>query len=230
MIVFDLDDTLYKERDFVASGYQAVARYFAEIYHFDKDEMFRVMTSAPVNPFDSLEEYLINRGVQRDVKVDETIPQMVETYRNHFPDIRLDSDVVDTLHELQSQGHTLALITDGRAITQTNKIKALGLDKIMDPELISISGIIGAEKFTPLPFERMMQLHPDTNYIYVGDNPMKDFVWPNRLGWSTIQLLDNGRNVHSQSMTVPSEDYFPQYKISSISEIPRLINDNSFIR
>lgn len=224
LFVFDLDDTLYKERDFVASGYHSVARYFAEKYGFNASEMFRVMTTAPLNPFDSLEEYIINRSVQQGIKVEEKISDMVDIYRNHFPEISLEEEVVDTLFKLKEQGNTLALITDGRAVTQQNKIDALGLTRFIAPSLMSISGNIGAEKYTPKPFERMMGLAPGYDrYIYIGDNPMKDFVWPNRLGWSTVQLNDNGRNVHSQSITLPSEDYLPQHSIDSFRALPDII-------
>lgn len=225
LIAFDLDDTLYKERDFVASGYRAIARELAASNPaFIYDEMVHVMSTAPVNPFDSLEEYLVNRSLQQSAINIHDIKWMVETYRNHHPDITLSSDVAAMLSGLKSQGYDLALITDGRAATQANKIRALGLGAFIPERNISISGLIGAEKYMPEPFERMMALNPGVErYIYVGDNPMKDFVWPNRLGWMTVQLLDDGRNVHSQAIAVPSPDYQPQYRIASLGELRDLL-------
>lgn len=224
LVAFDLDDTLYKERDFVMSGYRAVARKLAEVNAaFNYDEMVHVMANAPLNPFDSLAEYLLNRSIQQSLNHDYDIPWMVATYRNHFPDISADSAVA-VIEQLGEAGYRIALITDGRTLTQTNKIKALGLDRLIPADNISISETIGGEKYTPRPFERMMKLNPDIkNFIYVGDNPMKDFLWPNRLGWTTIQLIDNGRNVHSQQVSLPSDDYRPQYRIKSLKALPELL-------
>lgn len=224
LIAFDLDDTLYKERDFVASGYRAVARALADADDaFYYDEMVHVMTNAPVNPFDSLAEYLVNRSIQQSISHDFDIPWMVATYRNHFPDIKAD-DALAILTDLMAKGYRIGIITDGRAATQSNKIKALGLDRLIAPENISISEIIGGEKYTPIPFQRMMKLNADIKrFVYVGDNPMKDFHWPNRLGWTTVQLNDDGRNVHSQQVSLPSADYNPRHFISTLNELLPLL-------
>lgn len=220
LIAFDLDDTIYKEREFVASGYRAIADILSRKYGFDFDEMVHVMANAPLNPFDSLAEYLTNRAIQCGRDVTEDIQWMVETYRGHRPDIKMSAGTADTLNWLKGKGYRLAMITDGRVVTQTNKIKSLGIDKIIDWDNISISEAIGAEKYNRLPFERMMKLNKDiSEFVYVGDNPMKDFVWPNRLGWETVQLIDNGMNVHSQSIALPSEDYRPRRTVRELSQL-----------
>lgn len=224
LVAFDLDDTIYKERDFVMSGYRAVARRLADADKaFDYDEMVHVMSTAPLNPFDSLEEYLVNRTVQQSLTHDFDIPWMVAAYREHFPDIEAPESI-EVMKRLAADGYRVAMITDGRAVTQSNKIKALGIDRIVSPDNISISENVGGEKFTPIPFERMMRLNEDMEeFVYVGDNPMKDFVWPNRLGWRTVQIIDNGRNVHSQAVSVPSPDYLPALRIPSITDLPALL-------
>lgn len=226
LVAFDLDDTLYKERDFVLSGYKAVARQLASACNaFNFDEMVHVMVNAPLNPFDSLAEYLLNRSIQQSVPLNYDIPWMVATYRNHFPEISAD-DSIAVIKALVDDGYRIALITDGRTSTQSNKIEALGLDRIIAQQNISISESIGGEKYTPVPFERMMDLNRDiARFFYIGDNPMKDFLWPNRLGWTTIQLIDNGRNVHSQNVSLPSDDYRPQFRINNLNELPTLLKD-----
>jgi putative hydrolase of the HAD superfamily len=223
LIAFDLDDTLYNERDFVASGYRAVSANLSQRYGLNYDEMVYVMTHAPLNPFDSLEEYLTNRSVQRGLSIVEDIPWMVKTYREHRPDIALSDEVVSTLAALIQRKYRLALITDGRVVTQSNKIESLGLSRFIDADNISISQAIGAEKYHRLPFRRMMDLNGDVeSFAYVADNPMKDFVWPNRLGWTTVQLLDNGRNVHSQTIQLPGDDYRAQLTIDRFSKLLKI--------
>ncbi len=56
------------------------------------------------------------------------------------------------------------------------------------------------------------------NYFYIADNPRKDFITPNRLGWTTICLLDRGQNVHSQNFDISSK-YLPHFLINSFDEI-----------
>jgi putative hydrolase of the HAD superfamily len=62
------------------------------------------------------------------------------------------------------------------------------------------------------------------NYIYIADNPKKDFITPNKLGWTSICLLDKGQNVHSQNFDLPKV-FLPQFFINSFQEIT-LRNEN----
>jgi len=56
------------------------------------------------------------------------------------------------------------------------------------------------------------------NYIYIADNPNKDFITPNKLGWTTICLLDRGQNIHKQNFNL-NKDFLPQSSINSFDEI-----------
>jgi len=55
-------------------------------------------------------------------------------------------------------------------------------------------------------------------FLYVGDNSKKDFVAPNRLGWRTICLKNDGHNIHEQDFSL-SEDFLPRNVVNSIIEI-----------
>jgi putative hydrolase of the HAD superfamily len=65
-----------------------------------------------------------------------------------------------------------------------------------------------------------MTMNEETNkeYVYIADNTQKDFVTPNKLGWTTICLLDNGHNIHKQNFEL-SKEYLPQFRINSFEEI-----------
>ena len=56
------------------------------------------------------------------------------------------------------------------------------------------------------------------NYVYIGDNPHKDFITPNKLGWTTICLLDRGQNIHKQNF-INSLELNPHFFIKSFDEI-----------
>ncbi|MGM9804542.1 MAG: HAD family hydrolase [Muribaculaceae bacterium] len=219
IIVFDLDDTLYKEKDFVKSGYRAVSQYLEQHHNITGayDAMLQAF-EAHANPFDALAP--LAKG--------STLPPtdtLLEIYRYHKPDITLSRETQLTLDYLAGEDAILCLITDGRSITQRNKIEALGLTQYFDEENISISEEIGAEKTQPLPFKEMMKKHSAaSHFYYVGDNTAKDFFWPNRLNWTTICVEDNGVNIHKQNFE-GDRTHNPDIIISSLYELTSVIFD-----
>ena len=60
--------------------------------------------------------------------------------------------------------------------------------------------------------------YADAEFVYIGDNLRKDFITPNKLGWKTICLLDDGRNIHRQDSSCP-EEYLPNVKIHTLKEL-----------
>lgn len=122
-------------------------------------------------------------------------------YRNHKPKIALMEDVVRTLDALKADGTLIGLITDGRIVQQRNKIEALGLSRWIDEEDIVISEEFGSEKPDFANYDYFMKRYPECqDFTYVGDNLEKDFIAPNALGWMTICLKDDGRNIHRQEV------------------------------
>ncbi len=220
LIALDLDDTLYKEIDFLHSGYREIARQLSADFGLDYNVMYDMMIHPRNNAFDDLDMYLR----QHDVPSDINISWMVNVYRIHYPDIKLDNETEHTLKLLAGfPENRLAIITDGRITTQQAKIDALGLHRFIEPELISISESIGAKKSKKFPFERMMSLNPDCDkFYYIGDNPAKDFYWANKLGWTTIQLNDDGRNIQKQNIVIPSP-YRARHSINTISDLQKII-------
>jgi putative hydrolase of the HAD superfamily len=55
----------------------------------------------------------------------------------------------------------------------------------------------------------------------VADNVSKDFIAPNIMGWQTICLIDNGKNIHKQQFEISA--YFTLFKIQNLVEIVNLI-------
>lgn len=201
-VVFDLDDTLYAEMEFVRSAYRAIARRYG--LHL-LDPMMRA--SSPREAFDST-------GLP--------IADQLKVYREHFPDIRLPWLSLYTLSMLRNRGHRLGLVTDGRSVTQRNKIRALGLERFIDPELIFISEEVGSDKLSGQAFGRIMALCGENDkYVYVGDNPHKDFVAGNRLGWLTVCLLDGafGENLFDQSLSGLPIENLPRKIICGLTEL-----------
>lgn len=206
VIVFDLDDTLYKEKDFLLSAFKEIANWI-EITYSVKD-VFSFMLNIwneGKDVFSTLIGYW-NLPIQKG--------ELLAMYRRHKPNINLDTETQELLENLVSQS-LLGLITDGRSITQWNKIHALNLQNWMQKGDIVISEEFGSEKPSLDNFIYFQHRYPHARYIYVGDNTAKDFLAPNILGWETVCLLDNGENIHKQHFGLDKR-YLPKYCIGNI--------------
>lgn len=242
VVIFDLDDTLYKERAYVQSGCRAVARELAIRFGFATAEMLKIIETAPSvsEGFNNLIRY-INENSQSQI----AIGQILDMYRNHLPEIQLPEETRELLDYLQSANIPMGIITDGRSFAQRAKIRALGLQKYIPNENIIISEEIQSDKHKPTGFlqlaDRFTKSISDNKnstkqidqsnssaesfrFFYIGDNPRKDFYWPNRLGWTTVQLLDpEGVNI-KPPIQAPQE-YRPTYTISHLEDFIQLLND-----
>lgn len=88
------------------------------------------------------------------------------------------------LARLKAQGKKLGIITDGRVEGQKNKIAALGLKKLVDDIIITDAlGGIEFRKPNEAAFRLMQEKWqlPFKKMIYIGDNPQKDFIAPEKL-------------------------------------------------
>lgn len=209
IFVFDLDDTLYKEIDFLHSAYREIAQWVK--LKFSLNDIYPFMLRAYENKSDVFS--LLIRTYDLPLTKDD----LLDMYRLHFPVICLDSDTEDVLNVLNLD-YRLGMITDGRSITQRNKYRALKLDRFIDDNDLVISEELGFEKPSEKNFLFFQDKYINTDFFYIGDNLRKDFITPNRLGWTTICLIDDGRNIHRQDFSCP-EVYLPQLTINTLKDL-----------
>lgn len=207
VVVFDLDDTLYPEMQFVQSGFWKVA---SALRAEDAKALYEEMMGLYAKGKYPFQEMIDKHGCALSVK------EMLEIYRNHRPCIQLRPGVKQLLARLKTAGHPAGLITDGRSITQRNKLRALALDAYFDD--IIISEEFGSAKPSAENYQYFMDKYPGKAYYYIGDNFRKDFITPNKLKWTTIGFLDGGMHVHKQDVDLPAV-YLPRHRINSFSEI-----------
>ncbi|BDA82942.1 haloacid dehalogenase [Aureimonas sp. SA4125] len=214
LVVFDLDDTLYLERDFARSGYKAVERVLGDRC---LSEGFAELC---LDLFDAGERgRIFDRALER-IRLDPEpllVAELVKAYRGHRPDIALAPDAERYL-AARSGGIKGALITDGPAATQEAKISALGLGNHFG--CIVCTGRLGTRFGKPHPraFEIVERWAGPIGLplVYVADNPRKDFVTPNIRGWATIQI-ERPQRVHRHRAAEPS--YQAHASIESLDEL-----------
>ena len=206
-IIFDHDDTLYKELDYLKSAYSHISNLLIPDL---KKNIYREMIEWYLNKQSTFDK------IKEKYRCNMTIPQMVYEYRYHIPTLRLDDSTRTILDDLKNASVKIGIITDGRSKSQRNKLKSLGIEKMFD--LILISEEFGSEKPTESNFNFFSEKFKTHNFIYIGDNYKKDFISPNKLGWITIGILDDGRNIHKQDMSLPNK-YHPQHLVKSFQDI-----------
>lgn len=208
-IVFDLDDTLVYEIDYLISAFKNIAETVdAEMSDTIFEEMW-TKYSAKEDVF----VYLENQYPQY------TKSSLLELYRNHKPNIEPAPGAIEVLTYFKSKGYKLGLISDGRSVTQRNKLEALGIEKLFDK--IIISEEFGSEKPNLKNYTCFIE-EDIKDYYYVADNPRKDFIAPNKLGWTTICLSASEKNIHPQSFN-DFGYYAPKFVVSSLLDLTELI-------
>lgn len=186
LVVFDLDDTLYLERDFARSGFAAAGDWLhwkMGVSNLAETCLTLFAAGRRARIFDVA---LARLGVEADPVL---IGRLVEVYRTHTPRIGLAADARRYFAAYMGSA-PCALITDGPSATQRSKVRALGLDKILG--CIVYTGALGPDCGKPHPraFEAVETWAKPYNLplAYVADNPLKDFVTPRSRGWWTVQI------------------------------------------
>lgn len=182
-VVFDLDDTLYPEASYNLSGFRAVGVHVAERYGFADfgtrcSERFKQGARGRI--FDE---------VMKEIGLDVPVADLVRVYRDHVPDLALYEDAQETLQFL-GRRMPMGLLTDGFASVQRRKVAALGLEEAFGALVFSDDEGPSAWKPSPRPYLRMMEALGSRadGFLYVGDNPRKDFVSARKLGWLTLRV------------------------------------------
>ena len=215
-VVFDLDDTLFRERDYVLSGLLAVAERLGQRDKFARWMWQQFQAGRRGDIFDALNEHF-GLGLAR-----ADIAALVELYRTHRPRIRPCRGVVGLLRTLRRKGRRLGLLTDGYLPAQELKLSALGLEPLF--HAVVFTEQLGREAWKPstVGFEHIRRrlAVPHRACAYVADNPAKDFLAPNELGWLTIQWRRPGQ-LHADNPPPPGGG--PRRVVRSGPELLRLL-------
>ena len=173
-VIFDLDDTLYSEKEYVRSGYKAVSDYLGGEY---EDKLWSFFEEGKR----AIDELL------RDLGREDEKAEVLNVYRSHKPSIHPYPGVTEMIEALKAKGIRIGIITDGRPEGQRNKLEALGLD-VDDVIITDELGGVQFRKPCDIAFRIMMtrwRLNP-ADVVYVGDNPAKDFHAPQQLGMKSL--------------------------------------------
>jgi putative hydrolase of the HAD superfamily len=190
LIAFDIDDTLYLERDYVASGFAAVGDYVSSrlgVTDFGDRAWQLFVSGARHTIFNAVLDQL---GIEPSPPL---LAALIETYRNHSPSIQLLRDSREAL-DATARYAQLAVVTDGPSRSQWAKVRALDLGHWT--RHLVVTADLGPEFVKPSPraFSSLQATfgEPSSSCLYVADNPLKDFSGPKQLGWTTLRVRRPG--------------------------------------
>jgi putative hydrolase of the HAD superfamily len=217
-IVFDMDDTLYLERDYVRSGFSHAGMLVQErfgVTGFSDAAWKLFLEGKRRNIFDLAFESI---GMPPSKSV---VRELVDVYRNHTPAISLAEDAIHCLNSLTTK-YDLALISDGPIASQTNKARALDLNRWIG--LMILTDKWGTSFYKPHPrafltVQKVLGADP-SECLYVADNPLKDFAAPNALGWVTVRVRRHG-GLHSDAI---SDEHHATYQVQHLTTLIDIVS------
>lgn len=218
-VIFDLDDTLISEREYIESGYKHISKLINNEYGIGYNEVYLNL----MNLHNQTSKYVFNRFFDK-YKIaysQETIMKLVWEYRKHIPCINFYNDVIPCIELLKLKNIKLGIITDGYKESQKLKLNAVRAENYFDE--IIITDELGSEYWKPHPksFEIMKErFNVEFNeMIYIGDNPEKDFYISKIYPIKTVRIVRDGIYLNKSYL----DDIKENWTISNLIDINNII-------
>jgi putative hydrolase of the HAD superfamily len=221
-IVFDLDDTLYPEREYVLGGFRAVAEWIDANLNVPAARAFTELKALFEQGVrgDTFNRWLAARGFSEE----DLTQTLVRVYRHHHPTLTPFPGVLELLDVLHAR-YRLGLVSDGILSVQQSKLAALGLADCFDAIVFSDEWGRAAWKPSTLPFEvvaHRLGVSPAWS-VYVADNPLKDFLGARQVGMFTIRARYPDGEYSAQMP--PAPEYAPHVTITSLDELASILSE-----
>jgi len=209
-VCFDLDGTLFDDRQYARAGLESAA---AEL---------RRRTGVDLTA-DLLSAYF--RGGHREATFDvvlseaglanDHVPALVTAYHENEGELVPYPDAEPTLEALASRYH-IGVITGGT--NGREKLSRLGLDEYVDDAIVTAER--EDSKRLPEPFVEMADRFdvPLSSMAVVGDRPRLDFPQPNQLGMMTVRVM-RGRYAD----VIARGEAAPDAAVESLEGVPELV-------
>jgi HAD superfamily hydrolase (TIGR01549 family) len=130
--------------------------------------------------------------------------------------IEMIEGAAEQLERFISEGHKVGIITNGPKDHQMNKLRGLGVDRMIPEDMIFISDAVGLAKPDPEIFAYVNRKTGTTadNSIYIGDTWANDVVGALMAGWKVCWYNPRGRQ--------PATEHEPSYTFTSYKEFSEL--------
>jgi putative hydrolase of the HAD superfamily len=220
-VLFDLDDTLYPESEFVLSGFRAVAHWGRDRLGCSEDASYNRLREIF---YSGIRGRTFNFWLEELGLTDpECINSAIKIYREHVPVIHLFPGVLDLLKNYHRR-YLLGMVTDGDWQMQNRKIEALGIYRYFTAIILTDKLGTNYRKPSPKPFMAALeQMGVEAGAAcYVGDNAGKDFFGAREVGLTAIWIRRND-GIYS-GIEPPTTDHKPDYTIDSLNKLESILS------
>ncbi|MDO8836721.1 MAG: HAD family hydrolase [Vicinamibacterales bacterium] len=194
-LIFDLDDTLYPERQFIRSGFHAVAAEVARRFAVSQRAALASLLRALRQGTRGLALQVLCADHQLPVAL---VPELVELIRTHVPVLTLPRSSANTLAAARARGWRVGVLTNGPPAQQARKVAALGLAGLVDALVYAHACGDRTGKPARGAFEAVLaELGAlPASSVFVGDDPWCDISGARLAGLRTILLCRTARCEH----------------------------------
>lgn len=217
VIIFDLDNTIYGEENFVKNGFLAAAKLMGGRFKINKKEFFKSLN----NVFREKGRGRVFDIVLKKYNIYDKnlMHELVRAYHNNGLKLKPYPGAINLLSFLKSD-YKIALLTDASGHVQRKKINALGIKDFFDlivytddynkpkPDIFCFKKIL--KRFKALPEETVM----------IGDDIFKDFPGAKKLGIKTIRVLQG----EYKNIKPPSNFFEPDYNVKNVKSTVKILN------
>lgn len=216
-IIFDLDDTLYQEKEFVLQAMREVAKFISKKNNkFQTGEIYNRL----VEILEIEGRGKIFNQICKEKNIDIDVMKLVKVYRATKPKLAMYPDAIELIRFLKKKEIKIGIITDGDRFVQNNKIEGLHLKKYVDT--IIVTDEYNTSKPDKKVFEICLKKLGATDpaqAVYIGDNPLKDFLGAKKIGMNTIRIV---RKYGDNMKRKVDEKYDAEYTIKNMEEVIKL--------
>ena len=213
-VLFDMDNTLIDRVAAAQSMYRVIVkRALPDGSKEDRQRMFDLMWEIDDNG-DTPKALVFGQAAKAFGLSDEWVRvQTEEVWVKEFPLHTVLFEQAETVLRTLQKYYKVGIITNGMSSVQKAKVKAAGLDKIVD--MILIGGDVGLRKPDPALYLegcRRIGCLPEEAY-YVGDNIPKDIYGSKAVGMTPVYIW------RDDSIPCDLEGVPHIYKIEEVLEV-----------
>jgi putative hydrolase of the HAD superfamily len=197
-VLFDLDDTLYEQAEWLGGAWSAVAKAAAAL-GVDPAALESALVSVCADGSDR--GRIIDRALARVGAAGTSLAPLLDAFNSYSPRcLTLYPGVREALSSLRRE-LPIGLVTDGDVRIQRAKLRALGLSEAFD--VVVLSDAIGRQwrKPHPSPFGAALAALDVAaeEAIYIGDSPEKDVAGAAAAGMRAVRVFTGEYASHPDS-------------------------------
>ena len=189
IIIFDLDNTIYNEKNFIYPSLKNVSKFLRTKIDLDENEIQKQLLILKNKKQKIFDKFLSKFSVKK-INFKSLVKKTINEYQSYNCNNLKKVSSLKNILKFFYKKKTLFLVTNGNRLRQRNKIKKLGINKFFKKIYIldnnydyikpSIKSVNSLKKFIKeIGFK---------NAVYVGDNKIIDKAFAKNLKISFINF------------------------------------------